>query len=197
MDPHQLLSEKDLCKVAEIAGNPRFCLRHLRRYAFIAQEMRRVNRAASTVLLELWVAWGASMLILLWTLGFVKRQKGKGVFWASPCTKMHWILKFQEFETIKVVPFCSLTTCALLCGRIIAEAGRHSAAWPFWILCYVSMEFYSLAHVRSQQSRWIFPRVTLLLNAGAAIYAFWWPFSPQWLLVSLVLWSHFTCLGPL
>ena len=45
----------------------RFCLRHLRRYAFIAQEMRRVNRAASTVLLELWVAWGASMLILLWT----------------------------------------------------------------------------------------------------------------------------------
>eukprot|EP00434_Breviolum_minutum_P017950 symbB.v1.2.015831.t1/scaffold1194.1/size132594/4 len=50
--------------------NNQFCLRHLRRYAFIAQEMRRVNRAASTVLLELWVAWGASMLILLWTLGF-------------------------------------------------------------------------------------------------------------------------------
>ena len=82
-------------------------------------------------------------------------------------------------------------------SRIIAEAGRHSVAWIFWILCYISMEFYSLAHVRSQQSRWIFPRVTLLLNAGAAIYAFWWPWAPQWLLVSLVLWSHFTCLGPL
>lgn len=58
----------------------RFCLRHLRRYAFIAQEMRRVNRAASTVLLELWVAWGASMLILLWTIRVFEERFGKGWF---------------------------------------------------------------------------------------------------------------------
>eukprot|EP00435_Cladocopium_sp_Y103_P025133 s1023_g6.t1 len=122
--------------------NNQFCLRHLRRYAFIAQEMRRVNRAASTVLLELWVAWGASMLILLW---------------------------------------------------IIVEAGQRShGAWSFWIIGYGFMEFWSLAHVRSKQSRWIFPRVSLVINAGAFTYVYWWPLAPQWILVSLVLWSDLT-----
>jgi len=32
------------------------------------------------------------------------------------------------------------------------------------------MEFWGLAHVRSKQSRWIFPRVSWVINAGAFAY---------------------------
>eukprot|EP00913_Durusdinium_trenchii_P025010 g23475.t1 len=119
--------------------NHQFCLRHLRRFAFIAQEMRRVNRAPSTVLLELWVAWSASAVLLLW---------------------------------------------------LLAEAVKRSWAWPCWMGCYAMTEFWGLAHVRTLQSRWTFPRAALILNAGPLAYVYWWPYGCKWLLVWLVISSH-------
>ena len=115
------------------------CLRQMRRFAFIAEQMRRVNRAPSTILLELWIAWASMAGILLW---------------------------------------------------ILVEALQRSCVWFLWILCYAVAEFWGLAHVRTIQSRWLFPRSMLLLHAGAAMYAFWWPLGPLWLLLASLLWAH-------
>ena len=115
------------------------CLRQMRRFAFIAEHMRRVNRAPSTVLLELWIAWAVCAGILLW---------------------------------------------------ILVEALQRSCVWFLWILCYALTEFWGLAHVRTTQSRWLFPRSMLLVHAGAATYAFWWPLGPLWLLLASLVWAQ-------
>ncbi|CAE7231939.1 unnamed protein product [Symbiodinium sp. CCMP2456] len=115
------------------------CLRQMRHFAFIAEQMRRVNRAPSTVLIELWIAWAASAGIMLW---------------------------------------------------ILIEALQRSFVWFLWILCYALAEFWGLAHVRTKQSRWLYPRSLLLLHAGAALYAYWWPRGPLWLLLASLFWAH-------
>ena len=115
------------------------CLRQMRRFAFIAEQMRRVNRAPSTVLLELWVAWAVCAGILLW---------------------------------------------------ILVEALQRSFVWFLWIICYALAEFWGLAHVRTTQSRWLFPRSMLLIHAGAAAYAFWWPLGPLWLVLASLIWAQ-------
>ena len=115
------------------------CLRQMRHFAFIAEQMRRVNRAPSTVLIELWIAWAASAGIMLW---------------------------------------------------ILVEALQRSFVWFLWILCYALAEFWGLAHVRTKQSRWLYPRSLLLLHAGAALYAYWWPRGPLWLLLASLFWAH-------
>eukprot|EP00931_Biecheleriopsis_adriatica_P107936 TRINITY_DN8227_c0_g1_i2.p1 TRINITY_DN8227_c0_g1~~TRINITY_DN8227_c0_g1_i2.p1 ORF type:complete len:686 (+),score=146.36 TRINITY_DN8227_c0_g1_i2:198-2255(+) len=109
-------------------------LRKMRRFAFIAEPLRRVNSCSSTELLELWTAWGASASLLLWLL---------------------W------------------------------EALQASAASLCWLLCFAAAEYWGIVHLRTLQSRWIFPRCIALLHSGALIYSWWWPLGPSWIL----LWS--------
>ncbi|CAE8688632.1 unnamed protein product, partial [Polarella glacialis] len=106
----------------------------MQRYAFIAEPLRRVNCYSSTELLELWAAWSACVVLLVW---------------------------------------------------LLLEALQLSAASICWILCFVEAEYWGLVHVRTVQSRWLFPRCTLLIHAAGLVYVCWWPLGPRWLL----LWS--------
>ena len=110
----------------------RFCLRHLRRYAFIAQEMRRVNRAASTVLLELWVAWGASMLILLWIKLAKFREPMVAFYWyfrLVSCASSHMLVhRLIWFMMVNIYCMCDsmsgYVACMLLIWSLICRPWR-------------------------------------------------------------------------
>eukprot|EP00933_Yihiella_yeosuensis_P072117 TRINITY_DN80423_c0_g1_i1.p1 TRINITY_DN80423_c0_g1~~TRINITY_DN80423_c0_g1_i1.p1 ORF type:complete len:828 (+),score=67.41 TRINITY_DN80423_c0_g1_i1:77-2560(+) len=109
-------------------------IRQMKRYAFVAEAMRRVNCYSSTELLELWTLWAASTSLLCWLL---------------------W------------------------------EAFQHSGCAFGCLICYAVAEYWGMVHVRTMQSRWLFPRCISLIYAGGLVYIRWWPLCPSWLL----LWS--------
>merc|ERR1719264_1824535 len=59
--------------------------------------------------------------------------------------------------------------------------------WVGQLVCYAVAEYWGIVHVRTQQSRWIFPRAVALLHGGALLYALWWPLGSSWLLLWALL----------
>jgi len=107
-------------------------VRQMRRYAFIAEPLRRINCYSSGELLELWTAWAASAGLAAWLL-------------------------WKAFE--------------------------WGVGWVFVLLCYAFAEYWGVVHVRTLQSRWLYPRATGLIFSGVLVYATWWPRFPTWILV--------------
>lgn len=54
--------------------------------------------------------------------------------------------------------------------------------WLAALLCFALAEYWGVVHVRTVQSRWVFPRVVLLLQGGVLVYVTWWPHCPGWIL---------------
>lgn len=117
--------------------------RQMRRFAFIAEPLRRINCYSSNELLELWTAWIVMLVLVAWLL--LQAWCYGGVLWIGS------------------------------------------------LLCYALAEYWGIVHVRTRQSRWIFPRVTALLYGGTLLYATSWPLCPPWLTLS-VLSSSQLCL---
>merc|ERR1712060_1028121 len=117
-----------------------YTMKQMRRYAFIAEPLRRINCYSSNELLELWTAWAASAALVAW---------------------------------------------------MFYEAMQLGGFWTGSLFCYVLAEYWGLAHVRTKQSRWLFPRVSALLHGGTLIYAMWWPLYPHWLLLWVLASSQF------
>lgn len=120
---------------------------HMRRYAFIAETMRKINSYSSNELLDLWTAWAALLALMAW---------------------------------------------------VLYEALTSGVLWLGALSCFVLAEYWSIAHVRTEQSRWIFPRALLPLYAGTFAYRCRWPFGPSWLLLwclaSAQLWLMYALL---
>lgn len=124
-----------------------YTVQQMRRYAFIAEPLRRVNCYSSSELLELWTAWAACAALGLW---------------------------------------------------ILVESAKVDSSWVGALLCYACAEYWGVVHVRTKQSRWIFPRALAFIYSGALMYTMWWPVVPSWLLLctlsSVQLWLMLTLL---
>lgn len=117
-----------------------YTVRQMRRYAFIAEPLRRINCYSSNELLELWSGWAI---------------------------------------------------CAVIGVLVLTESIRSGIEWTAALFCYALAEYWGIVHVRTVQSRWIFPRATALLHGGALVYATWWPLCPAWLLAWTLVSSQF------
>jgi len=118
----------------------------IRRYAFIAEPMRRVNCYSSNELLELWTAWALMAALAIW---------------------------------------------------LLFEAHLHGPFWCGFLLCYAVIEYWGIIHVRTVQSRWIFPRAAGLLHSGVFLFATWWPLFASWLLLWVLVFAQISLMSTL
>jgi len=96
---------------------------------------------------------------------------------------------------------------ATLALWLLIEAQLKGAFCCGFLLSYAVTEYWGIIHVRTVQSRWIFPRAAGLLHSGVFLFATWWPIFASWLLLWVLvsaqlslmttLLCHFDCYATL
>uniref|UniRef100_A0A7S4QFE8 Uncharacterized protein n=1 Tax=Alexandrium monilatum TaxID=311494 RepID=A0A7S4QFE8_9DINO len=111
---------------------------------------------------------------------YTLRQMRRYPFIAAPLRRVN---AYSSNELLEL--WAASAALTALFAWLLAEASGLGILWAGMLLCYAFAEYWGIVHVRTVQSRWIFPRAVALLYGAALSYATWWPHCPSWLL----LWS--------
>jgi len=119
------------------------------------------------------------------------QQLRRHAFIAEPLRRLS---RFSSRELLEL--WMAWLTCIAVCVWLYLHT------WSGGLLVAVA-EYWGLVHVRTKQSRWIFPRCAAVLHSGALLYSVHWPLSPSWLVLVVLalgqLWlmlalvCHFDC----
>jgi len=133
---------------------------------------------------------------------YTLRQMRRYPFIAAPLRRVNCYSSNELLEH-----WTASSALAALASWLLSEAARLGVLWAGMLLCYALAEFWGIVHVRTVQSRWIFPRAMALLHGGILAYATWWPHCPTWLLLWTLVTSqlflmftllcHFDCYAAL
>lgn len=196
----------DLAPVAELVGmanSPRWPrMRWLGRRAlsvFLALPFAVVGSLLlSAALRRLAVLCARLQIYSFYTL----RQMRRYPFIAAPLRRVNC---YSSNELLEL--WTAAAALAALFAWLLAEAAQLGGLWAGLLLCYALAEYWGIVHVRTVQSRWIFPRAVALLHGATLAYAAWWPRCPAWLLLwalassqlclMFTLLCHFDCYATL
>jgi len=130
------------------------------------------------------------------------RQMRRYPFIAEPMRRINC---YSSNELLEL--WTAWASLAALAVWMLAEAAQLGFFWAGLLLCYALAEYWGIVHVRTTQSRWIFPRTMFLLHGGTLAYALRWPACPSWMLLwalatsqlsfMFTLLCHFDCFATL
>eukprot|EP00927_Polykrikos_kofoidii_P060240 TRINITY_DN55272_c0_g1_i1.p1 TRINITY_DN55272_c0_g1~~TRINITY_DN55272_c0_g1_i1.p1 ORF type:complete len:978 (+),score=125.45 TRINITY_DN55272_c0_g1_i1:136-2934(+) len=111
---------------------------------------------------------------------YTARQMRRYAFIAAPLRR---VVRYSTNELLEL-----WTTCGVIFSIVLGLLSESYSRCSFWIcvfVCYAVAEYWGIIHVRTKQSRWIFPRAVAALHGGAVFYAINWPLGP----LRLVMWT--------